>query len=76
MVVKESFVSACKEGIGPKKYHHKDWISAETLSKIRVRMEEKAAVNFCGTKKSKARKNTFLLTRILRRASEQITRNT
>lgn len=64
MVVKESFVSACKEGIGPEKYHHKDWISAETLSKIRVRMEKKAAVNYCGTRaeKSKARKNTLLLT--------------
>lgn len=64
MVVKESFVSACKEGIGPEKYHHKDWISAETLSKIRMRMEKKAAVNYCGIRveKSKARKNTLLLT--------------
>lgn len=60
MVVKESFVSVCKQGIGPKKYHHKDCISAETFSKLRVRMEKKAAVNYCGIRaeKSKARKNT------------------
>ena len=33
-VVNESFVSACKEVLGPKKYHHNDWICAETLSKL------------------------------------------
>ena len=42
-VVKESFVSPCKEGLGLKKYHHKDWISAELLSKISVRMEKKSS---------------------------------
>ena len=53
-------MSVCKQGIGPKKYHYKDCISAETFSKIRVRMEKKAAVNYCGIRaeKSKARKNT------------------
>ena len=56
-LVKESFVTACKEVLGPKKYHHKDWI-AETLSKIRVRKEKKAAVNSSRTsaKRSKALK--------------------
>ena len=39
-VVKESFLTACKEVLGPKKYYHKAWISAETLSKIRARKEK------------------------------------
>ena len=34
-------MTVCKEVLGPKK----DWISAETLSKIRVWKEKKAAVN-------------------------------
>ena len=69
-VEKESFVTACKEVLGPKKYHHKDWISAETLSKIRVRKEKKAAVNSSRTRaeRSKALKNTQMLTRTSRRA--------
>ena len=57
-VVKESFVTACKEVLGPKKYHHKDWISAETLNKIRARKVKKAAVNSSRTRaeRSKAQK--------------------
>ena len=38
-------MTACKEVLGPKKYHHNNCISAETLSKIRVRKVKKAAVN-------------------------------
>jgi len=51
-------VTACKAVLGPKKYHHKDWISAETLGKFRVRKEKKAAVNSSRTsaKRSKALK--------------------
>ena len=73
-VVKESFVAACKEVLGPKKYHHKDWISAETLSKIRTRKEKKAAVNSSRTRaeRSRALKNTQRLTRAPRGASKQI----
>ena len=44
-MVKESFVSAWKEVLRPKKYHQKDWISAETLSKILVRKDKNEAVN-------------------------------
>ena len=49
-VVKESFVTACKEVLGPKKYHHKDWISAETLSKIRARKKKKTGANSSRTR--------------------------
>lgn len=51
-------MTACKELLSPKKYYHKDWISAETLSKIRVRREKKAAVNSSRTtaERSKAQK--------------------
>ena len=60
-------MSVCKEVLGPKKYHHNDWICAETLSKISVRKEKKAAVNSSRTRAerckaqkeySKATKNT------------------
>ena len=54
-VVKESFVTACKEVLGPKKYHDKDWISAETLSKIRARKEKKAAVNSSRTRAERSK---------------------
>ena len=54
-VVKESFVAACKAVLGPKKYHHKDWISAETLGKIRVRKEKKAAVNSSRTRAERSK---------------------
>ena len=49
-MVKESFVTACKEVLGPKKYHHNDCISAETLSKIRLRKLKKAAANSSKTR--------------------------
>ena len=54
-VVKESFVTGCKEVLGPKKYHHKDWISAETLSKIRARKKKKAAVNSSRTRAERSK---------------------
>ena len=54
-VVKESFVTACKAVLGPKKYHYKDWISAETLDKIRVRKEKNAAVNSSRTRAERSK---------------------
>ena len=54
-VVKESFVTASKEVLGSKKYHHKDWISAETLSKIRARKKKKAAVNSSRTRSERSK---------------------
>ena len=54
-VVKESFVTACKEVLGPKKYHHKDWISAGTLSKFRARKEKKAVVNSSRTRAERSK---------------------
>ena len=54
-VVKASFETACKEVLGPKKYHHKDWISAETLSKIREQKEKKAAVNSSRTRAERSK---------------------
>ena len=48
-------MTACKEVLNPKKYHHKDWISAKTLSNIRVRKEKKTAVDFSRTKAERSR---------------------
>ena len=54
-VGKESFVTACKEVLGPKKYHDKDWISAEKLSKIRARKKKKAAINSSRTRAERSK---------------------
>ena len=56
-VVKESFVTAYKEELGPKKYHHKDYISVETLRKIRVRKVKKATVNSSRTRAERSKNN-------------------
>ena len=48
-------MTACKAVLGPKKYHHKDWISAETLGKFRVRKEKKAAVNSSRTRAERSK---------------------
>ena len=54
----DSYWKVVKEVLGTKKYHHNDWISAETLSKISVRKEKKAAVTSSRTRaeRSKAQK--------------------
>lgn len=43
--VKEAFVSTCREVLGPKKHHHKEWISVKTLNKIQERKKKKAAMS-------------------------------
>ncbi|VDO96498.1 unnamed protein product, partial [Schistosoma curassoni] len=35
--MKEALTSTCQEVLGLKKYHHKEWISTETLDKIKER---------------------------------------
>ena len=39
--IKESLTPTCKEVLGPKEQHHKEWISAETLKKIEERKRKK-----------------------------------
>ena len=43
--VKEVMTATCSDVLGPVKYHHKDWLSTETMKKIQDRKEKKAAVN-------------------------------
>ena len=52
--VKESYNLTCKEVLGPKKHHHKGWISEETLSTIEETKEKKAAVNSSRTRAEKS----------------------
>ncbi|VDO70790.1 unnamed protein product [Schistosoma margrebowiei] len=42
--IKEALTSTCQEVLGLKKYHHKEWISTETLDKIKERKNKKAAI--------------------------------
>ncbi|VDO59382.1 unnamed protein product [Schistosoma margrebowiei] len=43
--IKETLTSTCQEVMGLKKHHHKEWISTETLDKIKERKNKKAAIN-------------------------------
>ncbi|VDP87399.1 unnamed protein product [Schistosoma mattheei] len=43
--IKEALTSACQEVVCLKKHHHKEWISTETLDKIKERKNKKTAIN-------------------------------
>ena len=51
---KEMWTSTCREVLGKKKCQQKDWISADTVSKVEVRKESKGAVNNSRTRAAKA----------------------
>lgn len=53
--LKEAVTSACKEVLSPKKYEHKEWITAEALCKIWERKEKKAAINNSRTRTKETR---------------------
>ncbi|VDO94058.1 unnamed protein product [Schistosoma margrebowiei] len=42
---KEALTSTCREVLGLKKHHHKEWISIEILDKIKERKNKKTAIN-------------------------------
>ncbi|VDP83375.1 unnamed protein product [Schistosoma mattheei] len=43
--IKEALTSTCQEVLGLKKHHHKEWISTETLDKIKERKKKKTEIN-------------------------------
>ncbi|VDP39618.1 unnamed protein product [Schistosoma margrebowiei] len=51
--IKEALTSTCQEVLGLKKYHHKEWISTETLDKIKEMKNKKAAINNSRTRAEK-----------------------
>ncbi|VDO48871.1 unnamed protein product [Schistosoma margrebowiei] len=51
--IKEALTSKCQEVLGLNKYHHKEWISTETLDKIKERKNKKAAINNSRTRAEK-----------------------
>ncbi|VDP07388.1 unnamed protein product, partial [Schistosoma margrebowiei] len=51
--IKEALTSTCQEVLGLKKYHHKEWISIETLDKIKERKNKKTAINNSRTRAEK-----------------------
>lgn len=53
--VTEALNSTCKDTVGFRKHHHKDWLLAQTLKKIEVRKQKKAAVNNSRTRAATAR---------------------
>ncbi|VDO57054.1 unnamed protein product [Schistosoma margrebowiei] len=53
--IKEALTSTCQEVLGLKKHHHKEWISTETLDKIKERKNKKAAINSSRTRAEKVK---------------------
>ncbi|VDP43538.1 unnamed protein product [Schistosoma margrebowiei] len=51
--IKETLISTCQEVLGLKKHHHKEWISIETLDKIKERKNKKTAINNSRTRAEK-----------------------
>ncbi|VDP41360.1 unnamed protein product [Schistosoma margrebowiei] len=51
--IKEALTSTCQEVLGLKNHHHKEWISIETLDKIKERKNKKAAINNSRTRAEK-----------------------
>ncbi|VDP57228.1 unnamed protein product [Schistosoma mattheei] len=51
--IKEALTSTCQEVLGLKKHHHKEWISIETLDKIKERKNKKTAINISRTRAEK-----------------------
>ncbi|VDO62081.1 unnamed protein product [Schistosoma margrebowiei] len=50
---REALTSTCQEVLDLKKHHHKEWISTETLDKIKERKNKKAAINNSRTRAEK-----------------------
>ncbi|VDP85854.1 unnamed protein product [Schistosoma mattheei] len=53
--IKEALTSTCQEILGCKKHHHKEWISIETLDKIKERKNKKTAFNNSRTRAEKVK---------------------
>ncbi|VDP08160.1 unnamed protein product, partial [Schistosoma mattheei] len=51
--IKEALTSTCQEIPGLKKHHHKEWISIETLDRIKERKNKQTAINNSRTRAEK-----------------------
>ncbi|VDP77175.1 unnamed protein product [Schistosoma mattheei] len=51
--IKEALTSTCQEVLGRNKHHHKEWISIETLDRIKERKNKKAGINNSQTRAEK-----------------------
>ncbi|VDP52693.1 unnamed protein product [Schistosoma margrebowiei] len=51
--IKEALNSTCQEVLDLKKHHHKEWISIETLDKIKERKNKKTVINNSRTRAEK-----------------------
>ncbi|VDP09224.1 unnamed protein product, partial [Schistosoma curassoni] len=51
--IKEALTSTCQKVLDLKKHHHKEWISIETLDRIKERKNKKTAINNSRTRAEK-----------------------
>ncbi|VDP09289.1 unnamed protein product [Schistosoma margrebowiei] len=56
--IKEALTSTCQEVLGLKKHNHKEWISIETLDKIKERKNKRTAINNSRTRTEKVKAQT------------------
>ncbi|VDP50702.1 unnamed protein product, partial [Schistosoma mattheei] len=54
--IKEALTSTCQEILGNNRHHHKEWISIETLDKMKERKNKKTAINNSRTRTEKVKK--------------------
>ncbi|VDO86666.1 unnamed protein product [Schistosoma curassoni] len=56
--IKEALTSTCQEVLGLKKHHHEEWISIETLDRIKEKKNKKTAINNSRTQAEKIQAQT------------------
>lgn len=66
--IKETFNTSCHEIFGVKKYHHKEWITNDTLKKVMAieKKDKKAKVNSSRTRADKKQKHKKNMQRPIR----------
>ncbi|VDP33091.1 unnamed protein product [Schistosoma margrebowiei] len=68
--IKEALTSTCQEVLGLMKHHHKEWISTETLDKIKERKNKKEAINNSRTRAEKVQEQAEYM-----KANKQVKRS-
>ncbi|VDP16517.1 unnamed protein product [Schistosoma margrebowiei] len=56
--IKEAITPTCQDVLGLKKHYHKEWISIETLDRIKERKNKKTAINNNRTRTEKVKAQT------------------
>lgn len=74
--IKETFTTSCHEILGVTKYHHKEWITNDTLTKVMEKKDMNAKVNSSRTRaeKTKAQKEHAEANKITKQSIKDVKR--